>query len=90
MTITHDTCDVILSHTPFCIVSPKEKEKKKKRKVNINNDLAILPSHDIPSLWPVTHINGVSVTVAVWVSTDQKVLILFNISISLEYCNRAR
>jgi len=37
---------VTLSHTPFCVVSPKEKEKKKKRKVNINNDLAILPSHD--------------------------------------------
>jgi len=25
-----------------CVVSPKEKEKKR----NINNDLAILPSHD--------------------------------------------
>jgi len=37
---------VTLSHTPFCVVSPKEKEKKKKRKVNINNNLAILPSHD--------------------------------------------
>jgi len=35
-----------LFHTPFCVVSPKEKEKEKKRKVNINNDLAILPSHD--------------------------------------------
>jgi len=37
---------MILSHTSFYVVSPKEKEKKKKRKVNINNDLAILPSHD--------------------------------------------
>jgi len=27
------------------VVSPKEKEKEKKR--NINNDLAVLPSHDI-------------------------------------------
>ena len=34
-----DTCDVTLSHTPSCVV------KKKKR--NINNDLAVLPSHDI-------------------------------------------
>jgi len=39
---------VILSYTPFCVVSPEEKEKKKKRKVNINNNLAILPSYDIP------------------------------------------
>jgi len=31
-----------LSHTPSYIVSPKEKEKKR----NINNNLAILPSHD--------------------------------------------
>ena len=44
VTVTYDTYDVILSHTPFCVVSPKEKEKEKKR--NINNDLAILPSHD--------------------------------------------
>jgi len=34
----------LLSHTPSCVVSPKE--KKRKRKVNINNNLAILPSHD--------------------------------------------
>jgi len=33
-----------LSHTPSYVVSPREKEKEKKR--NINNDLAILPSHD--------------------------------------------
>jgi len=38
----HDTCGVILSHTPSCVVSPKEKKKER----NINNDLAILPSHD--------------------------------------------
>jgi len=43
VTMTHDTCDVTLSHTPFCVVSSKEKEKKKKSKYN---DLAILPSHD--------------------------------------------
>jgi len=30
-----------LSHTPSCVVSPKEKEK-----VNINNNLAVLPSHN--------------------------------------------
>jgi len=35
---------VILSHTPPCSCKSKEKEKEKKR--NINNDLAILPSHD--------------------------------------------
>jgi len=33
---------VTLSHTPSCVVSPKEKKKKR----NINNDLAVLPSHD--------------------------------------------
>jgi len=44
--MTHNTCDVTLFCTPFCIVSLKEKEKKKKIKLNINNDLAILPSHD--------------------------------------------
>ena len=37
-----DTCDVTLSCTPSCVVSPKEKKKKR----NINNDLVILPSHD--------------------------------------------
>jgi len=47
VTVTCDTYNVTLSCTPFCIVSPEEKEKKKKRKVNINNDLAILPSHNI-------------------------------------------
>jgi len=36
---------VILSHTPSCSYK-KRKEKKKKRKRNINNDLAVLPSHD--------------------------------------------
>ena len=35
---------MILSHTPPCSCKSKEKEKEKKR--NINNDLAILPSHD--------------------------------------------
>jgi len=35
-----------LSHTSFCVVSPKEKEKKR----NINNDLAVLPSHDTSHL----------------------------------------
>jgi len=28
----YDTCDVILSHTPTCVVSPKEKKKKSKYK----------------------------------------------------------
>ena len=37
-----DTCDMTLSCTPSYIVSPKEKKKK----VNINNNLAVLPSHD--------------------------------------------
>ena len=38
-----NTCDITLSHTPFCIVSPKEKKMKR----NINNNLAILPSYNI-------------------------------------------
>jgi len=33
---------VTLSRTSFCVVSPRKKEKKR----NINNDLAVLPSHD--------------------------------------------
>jgi len=33
-----------LSHTPSCVVSPEEKEKEKKR--NINNNLAVLLSHN--------------------------------------------
>jgi len=36
--VTHH---VTLSHTLSCVVSPREKEKKR----NINNDLAVLPSH---------------------------------------------
>jgi len=39
---TYDTCDVTLFHTPSYVLSPKEK----KRKVNINNNLAVLLSHD--------------------------------------------
>ena len=35
---------VIVSHTPPCSCKSKEKEKEKKR--NVNNDLAVLPSHD--------------------------------------------
>jgi len=35
---------MILSHTPPCSCKSKEKEKEKKR--NINNNLAVLPSHD--------------------------------------------
>jgi len=35
---------VILSHTPSCSCKSNKKIKEKKR--NINNDLAILPSHD--------------------------------------------
>jgi len=37
---------MILSHAPPCSCKSKEKEKEKKR--NINNNLAVLPSHDIP------------------------------------------
>ena len=40
---------VILSHTPSCSCK-KRKEKKRKRKRNINNDLAVLPSHDTTPL----------------------------------------
>jgi len=36
---------VTLSHTSFCVVSPR-KRKRKEKKRNINNDLAVLPSHD--------------------------------------------
>ena len=35
---------MILSHAPPCSCKSKEKEKEKKR--NINNNLAVLPSHD--------------------------------------------
>jgi len=35
-----------LSRTFFCVVSPR-KGKRKEKKRNINNDLAVLPSHDI-------------------------------------------
>jgi len=42
-----NTCDVTLSCTSPCVISPKEKEKKR----NIDNDLAILLSHNtIPLL----------------------------------------
>jgi len=37
------SCDVTLSHTPFCIISPRKRKEKKR---NINNNLAVLPSHD--------------------------------------------
>ena len=40
---------MILSHTPSCSCK-KRKEKKRKRKRNINNDLAVLPSHDTTPL----------------------------------------
>ena len=40
-----DTCDMTLSYTPSYVVSPK----RKKKKVNINNNLAILPSYNILS-----------------------------------------
>jgi len=43
---------VILSHAPPCSCKSKEKEKEKKR--NINNDLAILPSHDTAGCWGMT------------------------------------
>jgi len=36
---------VTLSRTSFCVVSPR-KRKRKEKKRNINNDLAVLPSHD--------------------------------------------
>jgi len=39
---------VILSHAPPCSCKSKGKEKEKKR--NINNDLAVLPSHDTGAL----------------------------------------
>jgi len=50
-----DTCDMTLSCTPSCVVSSKEKKKKR----NINNDLAILPSHNKSGIsswkcWPLS------------------------------------
>jgi len=39
---------VILSHAPSCSCKSNKKRKEKKR--NINNDLAILPSHDNTSV----------------------------------------
>ena len=43
-------CDSVTSHViiPMLYLSNKRKEKKKKR--NINNDLAVLPSHDTKAL----------------------------------------
>jgi len=41
---------VILSHAPSCSCKSNKKRKEKKRKRNINNDLAVLPSHDSHSL----------------------------------------
>jgi len=38
------TCDTFLHF--FLVVSPNEKRKEKEKKRNINNDLAVLPSHD--------------------------------------------
>jgi len=29
VTVTHNTCDMTLSHTPFCVVSPRKKKKSK-------------------------------------------------------------
>jgi len=43
-----------LSHTPLCVVSPKE--KKSKRKVNINNNLAIEEAVDARG-FPVFFLN---------------------------------
>jgi len=37
---------MILSRAPSCSCKSNKKRKKKKRKRNINNDLAVLPSHD--------------------------------------------
>jgi len=40
-------CDIVtLSHAPSCSCKSNKKRKEKKRKRNINNDLAVLPSHD--------------------------------------------
>jgi len=47
---------VTLSCTSFCVVSDKRKEKEKKR--NIDNDLAVLPSHDILSTYRKSGIGG--------------------------------
>jgi len=49
--VTHLTCDCDIVMWYFstllpCVVSPNKKRKEKERKRNINNDLAILPSHD--------------------------------------------
>ena len=41
---------VILSHAPSCSCKSNKKRKEKKRKRNINNDLAILPSHNTTPL----------------------------------------
>jgi len=47
---------VILSHALPCSCKSKEKEKEKKR--NINNDLAVLPSHDTLSFHSKIQINS--------------------------------
>jgi len=39
-------CDSVTSHVIFPMLHLSNKRKEKKKKRNINNDLAILPSHD--------------------------------------------
>ena len=51
------TCDTFL-HSLLCSKS-KIKEKKRKRKENINNDLVVLPSHDM-LLFPLAQYSLIS------------------------------
>jgi len=50
---------MILSHAPPCSCKSKEKEKEKKR--NINNDLAVLPSHDREKVMSQTSFSHISI-----------------------------
>ena len=43
----HTFCDSVIVTWYFPTLHPSNKEKKRKRKEILNNDLAILPSHDI-------------------------------------------
>ena len=44
--VTWPFCDSVTSHMIFPVLHLSNNLKEKKRKRNINNDLAILPSHD--------------------------------------------
>ena len=56
--IWHDTVIFVMWYISTLlsyVVSPNEKRKEKEKKRNINNDLAILPSHDTTPMFGYSH-----------------------------------